>query len=118
MFTAFATKVAVSVIGMCCESVRNLQKCVSHKKSYIEAHRYSNNNMDTLKRESRCGCFQCLAIFDPSEIEDWIIADNPMDQYGTAICPFCGVDSIITESVENPITIELLRDMRKYWFGF
>ena len=44
MFATFATKVAVSVIGMCCKSVRNLQKCANRKKSYIEAHRYSNHN--------------------------------------------------------------------------
>lgn len=84
---------------------------------YIAAHTYSNNHMDTIKKDHNCGCFYCLAIFNPVEIEEWIIDENPCDKYGTAICPRCGIDSVIGESSGYPITLEFLRGMHQYWFG-
>ena len=83
---------------------------------HIAAHRFSNNHMEQLKKDSVCGCFYCLRIFDPAEIEDWIIDDNPCDKHGTAHCPHCGIDSVIGESSGYPITTEFLKRMRKYWF--
>lgn len=83
---------------------------------YIKAHHHSNNHMDTLKQDKVCGCFYCLRIFSPSQIEEWIVDDNPCDKTGTAICPFCGVDSIIGESSGYPITQSFLRGMKKCWF--
>ena len=88
-------------------------------EDYIEAHKYSNNNMEQLKRDKVCGCFYCLEIFSPKEIEDWLIAkdtDNYADGLGTAICPYCGIDSVIGESCGYPITKEFLEKMNKYWF--
>ncbi len=35
---------------------------------------------------------------------------------GTAICPYCRVDSIIGESSKYPITKEFLKMMKEYWF--
>ena len=86
-------------------------------KDYIEAHKFSNNHMETLRRDSVCGCFYCCRIFDPAEIEDWLIDDNPCDRGGTAMCPYCSIDSVIGESSGYPITREFLEGMRGYWFG-
>lgn len=86
-------------------------------KEYIEAHTSSNNHMAALQKDTRCGCFYCLSIFDPAEIEEWLIDDNPCDKHGTAICPHCGIDSVIGESSGYPITTEFLRGMQKCWFG-
>ena len=38
----------------------------------ISAHAYSMNNEPMLRKDKKCGCFYCLRIFDPSEIEEWI----------------------------------------------
>ena len=84
---------------------------------YIDAHTYSNNHMDTIIKDRNCGCFYCHAIFNPVEIEEWIIDENPCDKHGTAICPRCGIDSVIGESSGYPITLEFLRGMQQYWFG-
>jgi len=84
---------------------------------YIKAHHHSSNHRDALKQDQVCGCFYCLRIFSPSQIEEWIIDDNPCDKRGTAICPFCGVDSIIGESSGFPITQNFLRGMKKCWFN-
>jgi len=80
------------------------------------AHKYSSNHMPQLKKDKLCGCFYCLRIFDPAEIEDWIIDDNPIDKHGTAICPYCGIDSVIGESSGFPLTTEFLQRMKTIWF--
>ena len=86
------------------------------KDDYLVAHRFSSGHMETLKKDRVCGCFYCLRIFNPSEIEEWIIDDNPIDKDGTAICPHCGIDSVIGESSGFPITTDFLRGMKKCWF--
>lgn len=82
----------------------------------IMAHRYSSSNMPDLKNDSVCGCFYCLSIFSPSEITEWIQGGAAIDEQGTAICPYCGVDSIIGQSSGYPITKTFLSKMKKYWF--
>ena len=84
-----------------------------------EAHKTSSNHKPELERDSRCGCFSCLAIYDPKEIEEWIIEDTACDYRGTAMCPHCGIDSVIGESSGYPITKEFLDVMNQMWFdGF
>ena len=81
------------------------------KELIIAAHQYCNNNKEMLLKDSVCGCFYCLEIFSPTEIERWI--DSKQD---TALCPHCGIDSVIGESAGYPITKEFLTEMNKYWF--
>ena len=77
-----------------------------------QAHKYSSNNRFLLLTDEVCGCFYCATIFRPEEISEWI------DESGcTAICPHCGIDSVIGESSGYPITKEFLVKMRLYWFG-
>lgn len=79
--------------------------------SVIAAHKYSSNHKDKLLNDSACGCFYCLEIFSPKDIKDWL-----KDTSGTAVCPYCGVDSVIGESSGYPITKEFLKKMKDYWF--
>ena len=81
-------------------------------KEIIAAHAFSSNNMPMLKKDKKCGCFYCLKIFDPIAIIDW----QP-DKEGTAVCPYCGIDSIIGESSGYPITKEFLKEMNNHWFA-
>ncbi len=80
---------------------------------YVKAHLYSGANRDYLSKDKKCGCFYCLKIFDPKEIIDWCYYVSDED---TAICPYCGIDSIIGESSGFPITEEFLKKMHNYWF--
>ena len=82
------------------------------------AHNYSSNHKPELERDSLCGCFYCGKIFSPSKIHQWIIAETPIDYRGTAICPYCGIDSVIGESSGYPITRPFLKRMSQKWFGF
>ena len=85
-------------------------------EDFIKAHKFSNNHMEQLKNDKLCGCFYCLEIYSPSEINEWIVADNDCDRYGTANCPYCGIDSVIGESSGYPITKNFLTKMNRYWF--
>ncbi|PWJ69513.1 hypothetical protein B0O40_1882 [Ruminococcaceae bacterium R-25] len=45
-------------------------------KDFIEAHKFSNNHMEQLKKDKVCGCFNCLRIYAPSEIEEWLVSED------------------------------------------
>jgi len=77
----------------------------------IAAHKFSINNREKLQKDKKCGCFYCLKIFSPSEIENWI-----PDTKGTAMCPYCGIDSVIGEYSGFPVTTDFLSEMKEYWF--
>lgn len=81
------------------------------KNIIISAHKFCYNNKEKLQKDQKCGCFYCLKIFDPAKIEDWI-----PDVTGTAMCPYCGIDSVIGEYSGLPITTEFLSEMNEYWF--
>lgn len=77
-----------------------------------EVHSYSSFNRKSLEREYICGCFYCLEIFNPKEIEEW-----EGEREDTALCPYCGIDSIIGQSSKFPITKDFLEKMNQKWFG-
>jgi hypothetical protein len=68
-----------------------------------EAHNHCRYHKPSLMNDEKCGCFYCLKIFSPAEISEW------WDDGNTAICPYCGIDSVIGESCGYPITTDLLK---------
>ena len=76
-----------------------------------KAHEYSSYHKAELEKDNICGCFFCLKIYNPKEIEEWV------DGGKTAICPKCDMDSVIGESSGFPITKEFLCAMYKKWFS-
>jgi hypothetical protein len=40
-------------------------------EGHISAHEWSSYHCETLRESDVCGCFYCLEVFPPSEIEDW-----------------------------------------------
>lgn len=91
--------------------IKNLEKNPDNYRTAAQrAHLHSFNHKRYLKRDKVCGCFYCLKIFSPNKIEDWI------DRYGTALCPFCGIDSVIGQSSGYPITKKFLEKMHMAWF--
>lgn len=80
------------------------------KDDIIDAHKYSANHKAKLLKDKKCGCFHCMKIFSPSQINDWIDDDE------TGLCPDCCMDAIIGESSGYPITKEFLEKMHDYWF--
>jgi hypothetical protein len=80
------------------------------EKHFEKAHRFSSHHRNDLEKDRICGCFYCLKIFIPYEITEWC------DNEKTALCPNCGIDSVIGESSGFPITELFLKDMHQEWF--
>ncbi len=75
-----------------------------------KAHKHSIRHRNELRNSSVCGCFYCTDIYDYKNIEDWC------DDEDTALCPSCGIDSVIGDDSGYPITKEFLSAMKKHWF--
>jgi len=90
------------------------------KEDIIATHRYSSNHRESVLASEVCGCFYCLSIFSPSEIEEWIDAredETDINKTGqTALCPHCGIDSVIGSASGYPVDRQFLKKMNDYWF--
>jgi hypothetical protein len=67
-------------------------------------------NRAELMASDLVGCYYCLQVYLPTEIKKW----EP-DQ--TAICPHCGVDSVIGSASGFPINEQFLREMHNQYVG-
>jgi hypothetical protein len=89
----------------------------------VVAHSSSSNHRKEIEASALCGCFYCLETFGPSEISEWV--DWPVDTREelelsagtTALCPRCGIDSVIGSLSGYPINAEFLSAMRRHWFS-
>ncbi|GAB3357535.1 hypothetical protein GCM10027430_26920 [Lysobacter tyrosinilyticus] len=96
---------------------------VSTTSNVIAAHTKSSNHREEIESSPLCGCFYCLETFPSSAIEDWV--DWPegtpeeleLSAGTTALCPRCGIDSVIGSASGYPIDAEFLSAMRSYWFS-
>lgn len=82
------------------------------ESDFLRAYNLSFNNERIVKSAETCGCFFCLSVFSPDEVEDWV------DDTGgrTALCPRCGIDSVICSGHGYPINREFLKEMKRRWF--
>ena len=78
------------------------------------AHRRSIFHRAEILASGRCGCFDCLAIFTPAEITDWTDTGKPEAEW-TALCPRCGMDTVLGDGSGHPITEDFLSRMHAYW---
>lgn len=79
--------------------------------------KFAFNNKKPLQSSVQCGCVYCLKIFAPEEIKHWIDAKDIKRQEGqTALCPYCGVDSIIPDD-NKTLTEDILKQAKEYWFS-
>jgi hypothetical protein len=78
---------------------------------HIAAHAHSSAHRRELEASEQCGCFYCLAVFPPSDVTEWLVEE------GTALCPRCGIDSVLGSASGYPITPKFLIRMRDHWFG-
>jgi hypothetical protein len=81
---------------------------------HIQAHSFSSYHREQLLLSEICGCFYCLEIYSPTQITDW--TDEQESVGMTALCPKCGIDSVIGSNAGFPITREFLQKMHIHWF--
>ncbi len=78
-----------------------------------DEHHKSFKNFDMVKQSKVCGCFSCKKIFNASKVIDFV---TERDGQKTALCPYCGIDSVIQDA-NMEVTPELLNTMNREWFG-
>jgi hypothetical protein len=54
--------------------------------------RYKLSTKDIVNNSKLCACFYCLQTYDASEVTEWV------DRGFTAICPKCGIDSVVGDN--------------------
>lgn len=87
-------------------------KITTHEQS-----RHCFSNFQEIQKSDECACFYCRSRFKPSDIKQW--ASHPLPELPkTAICPNCGIDSVLGDASGLMLTDALLSFMRKEWFGF
>lgn len=70
----------------------------------------TGDHRPNIERSEVCGCFSCLALFTPDKIVRWTTDGK------TALCPSCGVDSVIGSASGHRITSEFLEEMHRWWW--
>jgi hypothetical protein len=72
-------------------------------------HDRSSDHRAELAAAGRVACFYCGRRLPVSEIPEWI------DDGQTALCQ-CGIDAVLPDPDDAPISEDTLRAMRDYWF--
>ncbi len=71
-------------------------------------HKQSLRNRKYHATSHQCGCFFCLSIFEASRVRQF------WDDETTAVCPLCGIDSVIYDSQVERLTPQLLQALKRY----
>jgi hypothetical protein len=80
-----------------------------------EAHTHSSHHRAEILASTLCGCFYCCATFRPDAIEEW--TDSDAAGVGqTALCPKCGIDSVLGDKSQFEVSKEFLKLMKSFWF--
>lgn len=79
------------------------------EKELVLYHNHSFKNRKEIEESNECGCFYCQRIFHSNEVEEYI------DEGQTAICPYCGIDSVIGNASGVHLTALFLLCMNKRW---
>lgn len=75
------------------------------------ADEFSVKNKKQLEKSNKCGCFGCIKIFSPTEVTEFIAGED------TAVCPYCGTDSVIGDYSGFDVTEEFMKEMNDDRFG-
>ncbi len=76
----------------------------------VDAHRHSIRHRPEIEASDVCGCFYCERSFSSGAIVDWI------GDEGTALCPHCGIDSVIGDASGYEVSATFLARMHEAWF--
>ena len=89
---------------------------MDYNREVIErAHINSSLHQAEILKSHICGCFYCLRTSKPDEILDWVDTDN--SKGATALCPHCGIDSLIGSASGFPVdNKDFLKAMNNFWF--
>lgn len=88
-----------------------LEREYNEENHLLIAHDSSIHNRALLEKAQTCGCFHCQRIFVPGEIV------SLCDGGDTALCPYCGIDSVLADGPGCEVTGDFLKKMHDRWFS-
>jgi hypothetical protein len=78
----------------------------------IAAHKHSSGHRAAIEGSVLCGCFYCESVYPPTTVVEWT------DDGECAVCPQCGIDSVIGDASGLPISDPaFLHEMNLHWFS-
>jgi len=97
------------------DEMAEVRRALAHIKSQggpaIEAHEHCKRHRTEIEASDLVGCFYCCETYPPSLIDEWTDDDS------SAICPKCGIDSVIGTASGYPAgDRDFLKQMNAIWF--
>ena len=80
----------------------------------IKAARFSIRNREQIKASEMVGCYYCLEIYPSRYLKE---EDFNCDGGRTALCQFCGIDSVLGDASPYLIEKDTLKVLNEHWFG-
>ncbi len=77
--------------------------------TYEGMHHLSIYNKSGVEQGGQCSCFYCMETFPSTDVVTYV------DMGKTALCPRCGIDSVLPEAWVHK-SPELLKEMHKRFF--
>lgn len=77
----------------------------------VAARKHASNHRAEIEASPRCACFFCFRTFANTEIKKWT------DTNQTALCPRCGVDSVLGSASNHRLDDTFLRGMHTHFFA-
>lgn len=71
---------------------------------------HASRHREEIQASTRCACYFCFHTFANTTIKAWI------DTEQTALCPKCGVDSVIGSASKHRLDEKFLRQMHTHVF--
>lgn len=80
--------------------------------AYAAALTHASRHRAELEGSKLCACFFCFRTFANTAIHKWI------DDKQTALCPGCGIDSVIGAASGLSLDDKFLRKLHQHHFGY
>ena len=84
----------------------------AESKLCVAAHVHASQHRGEVEASEKCACFFCFRKFTPGEITSWIDAGQ------TALCPKCGLDSVLGSASPPGIDDRFLRKMHQHHYAY
>ena len=81
-------------------------------KLCVAAQVHASQHRVEVEASDRCACYFCFRTFAPAAIKAWT------DKQQTALCPSCGVDSVIGSASQHRLDDAFLRKMHGHFFAY
>lgn len=75
------------------------------------AIKFATSNKDALGKSKYAACYYCQQVFLANEVVEFLEVEN------TALCPKCGIDSVLPDTSGYEFTKENLLELHKFWFS-